>query len=301
MIKKAQENDIRGLQELYAKTYSPQFVAHYFTSVFKPFNTYVIKDNTAIVSTLAVHRHPVWLNGKKINVSYLNFLFTAYEYRSLNYTETMISEVMEEMIYNDLLTFISCADAQPFISWDFHNIYQRKSYLLSRNQLPVYSQFGITADVPIGELTNLYQHFMCYFDGYRHRDKDYYQNKLQEISATGRKLIGCFNRQNDLEGYLIYDPKTDPLEIKEIIYLNSGALLKLLSYVLNQARVIKFTLSAGENLARIIPTAIYNTNDQLMVRMNDLELFNRLYGSDIKSVSEAFRMSGKPVNFNEEY
>ena len=301
MIKKAQEIDVEIIKGMYAKLYSPQFVSFYFENVFKPLNTYLIKDQDKIVSTLAINRHGLWLNDKKINVSYISSLYTLPEYRNSALFDVLIKEVIEEMTYNDLITIIQSKNLESSEKYGFKLIYQQKNYLLSRSQIPVYPSTGIVNITNIDDLANLYLQFTYYFDGYFHRDKDYYHLKLKWLNGCAYKLIGYNNQQGQLEGYLIYDPRSNPLVVKEIIYLNSIAFLKLISYVLNISENIILSLSNNENILKLIPTAVYNKKDYILARLNDVELFNRLYNSNVKNINEAFELSGKPLFLNEEY
>jgi len=301
MIKKAQEIDIEIIKEMYAKLYSPQFVSFYFDNVFKPLNTYVIKDQGKIVSTLAVNRHGLWLKGKKINASYISALYTLPEYRNSALFDVLIKEVIEEMSYNDLITIVQSKSLESYAKYDFRSVFQQKNYLLSRAQIPLYPSTGIVNITNIDDLAQLYHQFTYYFDGYFHRDKDYYQLKLKWLNDCGYKLIGYTNQHGQLEGYLIYDPSCNPLVVKEIIYLNSIAFLKLLSYALNISENLIISLSNNENILKLVPTAIYNKKDYVSARLNDIELFNRLYNSNIKNINEAFALSGKPLFLNEDY
>ena len=301
MIKKAQDIDIEIIKGMYAKLYNPKFASFYFENIYKPLNTYLIKDEDKIVSTLAVNRHSLWLNNKKINVSYISSFYTLAEYHSSTYSDVLIKEVIEEMTYNDLITIIQNKNVESYEKYGFKIIYQQKNYLLSRKQIPIYPSAGITNITNIDELADLYQKFTYYFDGYFHRDKDYYRLKLKWLNDCAYKLIGYNNQYGQLEGYLIYDLASEPLVVKEIIYLNSIAFLKLISYVLNISENIILSLSNNENILKLIPTAVYNKKDYILARINDIALFNRLYNSNVKNINEAFELSGKPLFINEDY
>jgi len=94
---------------------------------------------------------------------------------------------------------------------------------------------------------------------------------------------------------MIYDMSVYPLVIKELIYLDSVSLLKLLNYALNMKDQIQFSLSESIQLDRILPHITYQKEEYLWGKITDIELFNRLYNIDIKTSEEAFSLNYKPL------
>jgi predicted acetyltransferase len=299
MIKRALESDTEKLKEIYDRLYEPGYVSFYFEHVYKPFNTYVIKQRNEIVATVSVNRHGTMINGKKLNVSYLTGFYVNNDVDSQELYKTMLAEVIEEMTYNDLITIIKAEDKDYYEGLGFEAVYQRKNYRITRDQLPFYSATGIIDGLSNIDMKEVYHNFTLHFDGYCHRDLDYYDLKQAWIDSCDYTLIGYVNKENTPEGYMILDERKSPVLIKEIVYLNSIALIKLLNRALSIRGAIKLSLPKELNIDRLIPQSTYEIEDHVYARINDIELFNRLYNTVISDVKQVFKLSKKPLYINE--
>lgn len=299
MIKRALESDADKLKEIYDRLYDPGYVSFYFEHVYKPFNTYVVKQKNEIVASVSVNRHGTMINGKKLNVSYLTGLYISNDVDSQDLYKTMLAEVVEEMTYNDLITIIKAEDIDYYEDLGFEAIYQRKNYRITRDQLPFYSDIGIVDQLSSIDMKEVYHHFTQHFDGYFHRDIDYYDLKQAWIDNSDYTLIGYVNKENIPEGYMILDERKSTVIIKEIVYLNSVAFVKLLNRALSIRGAIKLSLPKELNMDKIIPQLAYEIEDHVYARINDIELFNRLYNTEINDVKQVFKLSKKPLFINE--
>ncbi len=301
MIKKAQTSDIEQLTRIYSGFYEPKYVSFFFEHVFKPFNTYVIKNEQQILATVTVNRHPVMIADKKINVSFLSNLYISNDAKTDGLGRIMLDEVMEEMSYNDLLTMIFTKDIGNYINYGFKPIYRQRHYSFTREHIPIYSDIGITNEVNVQQLKQLYQQFTSYFDGYYHRDKDYYTTKKQLINVLEYKLVAYQDDDGKITGYMIYERLSNKIVVKELIYLNSVAFIKLLNHVLHLSPLVDFTLPNGINVNRIIPSAQYEIMENISVRLNDKPLFERLFNTKITMIDDVFDQAQKPLFINEDY
>ena len=102
-----------------------------------------------------------------------------------------------------------------------------------------------------------------------------------------------------IQGYatLLLDKQT--IKIEECIYLNSVALYKLLNVALQQRHTAYLHVSANEDLSILLKGAKASRYGFTMARINDYELFNRLYGSKVNNVIDAFKLGNKPLYMNE--
>lgn len=299
MIKRALESDTDKLKEIYDRLYEPGYVSFYFEHVYKPFNTYVIKQRNEIVASVSVNRHATMINGKKLNVSYLTGLYISNDIDSQDLYKTMLTEVIEEMTYNDLITIIKAEDKDYYEGLGFEAIYQRKDYRITRDQLPFYSEIGISDQFSNSEMKEVYSNFTQHFNGYFHRGLDYYDLKQAWIDSGDFTLIGYANKENTLEGYMILDERKSTVLIKEIVYLNSVAFVKLLNRALSIRGAIRLSLPKELNMDKIIPNLAYEIEDYVYARINDIELFNRLYNTEISDIKQVFKLSKKPLYINE--
>ena len=88
--------------------------------------------------------------------------------------------------------------------------------------------------------------------------------------------------------------------MRECIYLNSVALFKLLNLALQLKPEDYPAYHAGRASGKIIKDVnMAGLWLHRMARINDYDLFNRLYGSAVTSPKEAFALSGKPLFMHE--
>ncbi|MDD4642430.1 MAG: hypothetical protein PHG99_02870 [Erysipelotrichaceae bacterium] len=298
MIKKAQDKDIDQLKKIYDECYGVEFRTFYFDHVFKPFNTYVIaNEDDEIIFTISVNRHPVWIADKKLNISYLTGLYV----KDHLILKKALSEVIDEMEHNDLLTFIDHKDHDHFKEFGFDVSYQMIIYTLERSQISMYSNKGISDKATVLELRNIYQKFTNYFNGYQHRDSDHYQMMMKWLDASHHRLLTYRNDNDDLEGYIVYYDNIDKIIIKDFIYLNSIAFIKLLDQSLQLRGISEFSLPKQLDISKILPNITGKMIDTINVRLNDRDLFNRLYNTNILNINEVMALSKKPLFFNESY
>ena len=89
--------------------------------------------------------------------------------------------------------------------------------------------------------------------------------------------------------------------VDEIVYMDTIALVKLLNYALLERHYITLSVSDSEDLLKIFPNAKVSPTIFAGMRINDYDLFNRLYNCDVSSVAQAIAF-GNPrmhclVNF----
>lgn len=302
MITKALASDTREIYQMWKTMFAFDdggSIDHYFKYHYHPENCYLIRQGNDIASSLSVHPHTINLNGVKIRASLISGVVTAFNYRQQGMMTKLMTEVLEELETQELVTLIQAYQPSIYEKFGFEMVYFRKKYHFTRNQISVYNTKGIGKEYEAEELAKLYQEFTAHFDGYYIRDVDYYQQYVSGIEAEKGKIIVYRDKTHKLSGYMIYYPDGDKIRIDEIIYQGSVALLKLINYALELSSVVSVTVSQAENLGKIIPTAIEEPVEFMMARVNDYSLFNRLYNSNAHTVKEAFGLNKKPLYIHE--
>jgi len=304
MIQKAIAEDKEKVYYLWKSVFSFDdggSIDYYFKNLYKDNNCYVIKNPEGIISTLCYNKHSLLLNGKRIKASFICGVVTAYAYRHQGYMNTLMKEVLEELECQELVTLIQAYNPKLYLRFGFEMVYFRKEYHLFSKQVKRCSLVGIEKIFSDEELVKLYREFMVYFDGYYMRDTSYYQNYRDELQAEGGKMIAYRNEEGILEGYMVYYLERDEIKIEEIQYLNSLAFLKLLNYAFDMRNEIRLSVSKDEAIELMIPDVHFQQKGFMMARINDYELFNRLYDVNVSNVIEAFALSGKPLYIRESW
>jgi hypothetical protein len=73
----------------------------------------------------------------------------------------------------------------------------------------------------------------------------------------------------------------------------------LCNAALQEKKVIHLLVSQAEDLSKVFPNAKCKNFGSTMVRLNDAELFSKLFNRNVTTVEEAFAISQKPLNLNE--
>ena len=134
---------------------------------------------------------------------------------------------------------------------------------------------------------------------YRKRTKEDFDHLQEECNAEGGKLIAYYDQNKQIQGYASLYQTAQGIEVRECIYLNSVALFKLLNLALQLKPEIILHTTQDEHLEKIIQGLTWQDYGFTMARINDYDLFNRLYGSAVTSPKEAFALSGKPLFMHE--
>ena len=88
------------------------------------------------------------------------------------------------------------------------------------------------------------------------------------------------------------------LTLQEIVYLDSRSLMKILNHCLQLRFEVVVEVSEAEQLEKLFSKAEVKHKGNLMVRVNQKDLFQRLYGFKHQSVQQAME-TDKPLWYNE--
>ena len=75
--------------------------------------------------------------------------------------------------------------------------------------------------------------------------------------------------------------------------------MKLVNAALQDRADVHLVVSEAEKLDVLFPDCEVRIYDSMMVRLNDPELFSRLFGKKVYSAKEAFALSARPLNLSE--
>ena len=88
------------------------------------------------------------------------------------------------------------------------------------------------------------------------------------------------------------------LTLQEIVYLDSRSLMKILNHCLQLRFEAVVEVSEAEQLEKLFTKAEVKHKGNLMVRVNQKDLFQRLYGFKHQTVQQAME-TDKPLWYNE--
>ncbi|MBR2811115.1 MAG: GNAT family N-acetyltransferase [Solobacterium sp.] len=277
----------------------PRYIDYYFKNQYDPDNCYVNLVNNHIVSILVRNTHALMFNERALRVSMLIGIATLPQYRKQGHMRDLMEVVLDACEHTELITLLRTEMPKLYEPLGFRTIYRRQRITLERKDVKRIAPFGCAYDPQPLELLKVYSNFIKRFNGFYARDLAYFVNYKKEITARGGKIVAYYNGKNQIMGYAVMVPEGNELKVEEMIYLDSTSLIKLLNAALSERLVVQLHLSAAEDLSRAFPEAKIVKYDSVMARLNDRDLFAKLYGVRCETVEQAFALSERPLNLNE--
>ncbi|NLA79030.1 MAG: GNAT family N-acetyltransferase [Erysipelothrix sp.] len=270
----------------------------FFANYYDKGETYVIKTDNHIVSSVCVFEHPIHLMDKVIQVSYLVGIYTIEKYQNQGYMRKLLDGVLHINDANTLMSILMAYNPELYQSFKFEPFIDHQVVQLSKSMVPAVSTMNITYQVDSVQLLENYKRFMRYFDGYKVRTVHDFDVIKKDLQAQNGKLVG-YVKDDELLGYMMYVIHDYYVEILEIVYFDVDMLMRLLYFAANINQNIKVHISTQENWKNLFPRATIETQTFIYGRINDISLFNDLYELNIQGVNDLFRLVKKPLFFNE--
>lgn len=269
-------------------------IDYYFNTYYDPTECYLLKEGESILSSLHVHRHTMVLHGKRISASYIVGVLTPMEYRRKGYMKHLMDEVLDMLSHQDLVTVLQGYNPELYEPFGFEKIYRRKKIMVDNTMIPVLSSQGISYTVDPKEFQSFYREFTKHFTGYFLREQGYYEKRFGELKAEGGKVL-VLKEDGVVKGYCMFSIQPKSIDIDEILYVDALSCLKMISTLLNGKEKVFLHVSEHEELTRILPGSSANLEEYMSVRINDFDLFNKLYDTRVSSARQAMALSGKPL------
>ena len=300
MIRRGKDEDKRAIFELYTKSGVPNLESQdeYFVNAFIPENVLVNDINGFVVASIQTNYHPMMLHDSRLSAA---VVFGQFYDRSkgIKYFDALKEEVFEQQKYKTLVTIVPTKNPVEYERYGFEPVYKQRLYTIARSDLKNSSFLGVNKNFKVKDLVSVYSAFIKNFNGYFLRDYNYYMNLIDILQIKRYNLVVFYDDAGDCKGYMIYYIESSKIVIKEIIYLDGLALTRLLCYALRRKRSVQVFVSENENLSKAYPSVSYKLVNNYVVRINDYELFNKLYGSNVTTSSEGFNLLNKALYIND--
>lgn len=304
MIKESSVLDKQKVLDLWKQSYPTQdeeYLKFYFEHVYDDGIGILKEQDDRIVSSLEMNYHTIQFAGKQLKASYILGVSTLPDYRRRGHMLSLMESALDEARHNCLITIIKAFNPKVYDHFGFEVAYYRKAYTIHRDMLHTVSSAHVSNSATPKELLAIYRKFILRFDGCYIRDEHYYETLLKELLLEQKKLCVYRNSHNEVMGYIIYQKKKQDIIIQEAIYVESVVLKRLLKKALGMEKEVTVMVSMCERLEKIFPMAIPKKQPYMMARINNYELFNKLYNVKVKNVKEAFAILKKPLWCHEYY
>ncbi len=287
MIHLPDKDDIPFIRDQWIRHYGEAYTASHFDECLKEGDIYVLEEEGAIKASAASFCFPIVYRGKLLKTSFL--------LRPLSDEEEAIRKLEMAMIDMKSHTELMTLSDHGIEGFD----------LLSRRTLSVFErgpergEDEITKDIPEEEMLKCYGSYMRYFDLYRLYSLKDMKEKKEREKAEGYQLISTM-ADKEYRGYCFYKEEEEKICVREMVYLDSFSLLSLLGYLFERGKPVEADTCEIETW-NFLPEHAVKEGRKIYGKINDIELFNKLYMCSVHSTSEAFSLSGKCHNFTEVY
>lgn len=296
-----EKQDVYDLWRFCYPTQNEEYLKFYFEHLYDTGISITQEQDNHVVSSLQMNYHTLSFHGRYLKCSYLLGASTLPDYRRRGHMRTLMNSLLDEAEHNCLITFIRAFHPKMYDSFGFEVIYTRKAYTIAREELIKMTTSHVFTQVQAKELVDVYQRFTMRFDGFYVRDVAYYELLLSELRLKQKELLVYRDNHGTVNGYIIYQMKKNEVLVQEAVYLNSTVLKRLLKKAIGNHTEITVMVSACECLEKIFPLAIPKKQPYMMARINNYELFNKLYNTKVKQVQDAFKLLKKPLWLHEYY
>lgn len=265
----------------------------YFQNQFEYHNVVVNEVNGQIKASLQLDYQPIMLKDRKLMCSIITGQF--YDGRNGNYFGELLDDVMKQLQATTLISAVFANKTDRYQKLGFEQLYSRRVYTIKRSQLKNVADSGISRKFSLKELSELYERFTSHFDGYMIRNSQYWSRLLDYYTFLNWFAVIYRDEKGHPQGYMIYHIDNDILTVEEIVYTSGLALMRLLSYATRNKPQIYVKVSQYEDLSIAVAGAKFKVENNAEVRINDRELYERLYNESCDSTATALLSSSKPL------
>ncbi len=302
MINYAKVNQTKQIQEMWKQCFPQESLKYnefFFKNKYFPENTLVFSENGEVQASLQRYPHEIMMHERILKTSMIVGVATLPQHQGQGKMKALMDVVLDHVEHQELVTLIQAYEPELYEKYGFEMVYYHRSWKIHRNQVKKISNKGCSYDVQSSQMLKLYANFVKHFNGFYIRDEAYFDLLRKEVEAQNGKIIAYYNEDGLLEAYGTLLPKREEVVLEECIYMNSLALTKLVNLALQHRAIVSLKTSTGEDLGVLFPEAEVKESGFMMAKVNDFDLFNRLYGTSATTTKEAFEMGKKSLYINE--
>lgn len=203
--------------------------------------------------------------------------------------DELVRAVNDYREHTELLSFSKIAD-YTLIELGYTNVYPKVSYTFDKYKFKPVETFGVREVSDVSEALDAYGKMMANFDGYVFRDSSWF-------TAQAKKDRAMFRISKD--AYFTLRLVGETAFIDELVYSFLEEVDIAIAYALKYANQVIVTVSAYEKLELHYSEVHMGPETYTLGRINDINHFNRLYGTKYKDIKKALAMSGRAVRLDD--
>jgi len=270
------------------------YTDYYFQHLYPQAKTYVLADDQdEMVSCLNVHPKELVFNGERFRASMIVGIITLPKHQHKGYMHQLLNGVLKILSATELFTLIQAYEDGIYAPFGFEDAYFRRQFILDQKYLPVMSAEGVSTVEDPQAMKHLYYAFSAHFSGTVLRSVDDFKSLIEEAKAQKGRVLS-YTADNALRSYALVYPHASHIEIDELVYTDTKALMTLLSALGNSNPHLLLKVSLAEDLSKLLPNAPMEIKNYTALRINDLGLFNEHFKLNVKSTKEALHAFKAP-------
>lgn len=303
MIERCESKDTLAIREVFRLcniSDNNRYLDYYFRRVYDPNLCLKITDEKQeIVATLTRIKREMMLYGVVIQASLISNVCVLPNMQGRGYTKQMMDVCIDDIEHQELITLLEADDPKDYEEFGFKPIYYKRLYKLTRNDIKRTSSDGCMFNPSVNDMFKAYSTFVRKFNGFYIRNYEDFTKYVELIHSQGGKVCAYYDELGLIQGYAVMVMDGTKAIIKEIVYSNSLCIYKLLNMTLGQRDIILLNTSFNEDFSALLNGVKSYKYVYMLARLNDADLFNRLYGSNVSTIEEAMSLSNKPLFITE--
>lgn len=266
-------------------------IDYFFSELYNADDFLIYKEDDVVLCCMKAFSENLYLKGYKVEVVVIDNLIISGNC-PLAIKDKFIEGCLEYFSKAKLFTITS----RPFIeNQGFEDVFKHKRYRIYRRDLFNVDGYSISDRFDVYDIYLCYHRFVRHFDSYLDKDLAYFEAKLKRLEQENYEIYVSRNSQNDIVGYIVYNYIDGELEVVKVIYEDTLALLTLLNQAMGMNDHIYVHVSLNENLEKVFGNIHYELKKDVLIRINDLDLFRRLYRVSSKSLTEFLDKNHRPL------
>lgn len=288
-----QQEDKQLIFSLYntATDLDSRSIDYFFSEHYDPAHFLIVKQADVVLCCMKVREESIFLKGYHVEVMLIEQLVVSGNCpRSVK--NEFIDACLAQFEKRKLFTVLTDSLIK---NRSFENIFRHKRYKLQRPALFNVDGYSISDRFEAHELLSAYDSFAKHFDSFMHKDLAYFEEKIKRLRNDNVEIFVSRDAHHDIVGYIVYNYIDGELEVLTVIYKDTLALLTLLNQAMGMNSHIYVNVSLNENLQKIFGSIHYDIIEDVFIRVNDVELFQRLYRTKCNSLTEFLDKNQRPL------
>lgn len=303
MVNYAKQKDLLEIKKIWDTCFNEDdygYNNYYFNYQFNPEETLVISEDDRIVSIGTRRNHIYMLNERPIKSSFIFGIATLERYRNKGYMKQILNMHLDHAVHQELFTFIKAYKEDAYSKFGFVPIYYNYRYMLYKSDLKYYDMSDTRHGAKSKDLFEIYSNNMKKFNGFMIRDEKYFDDLITSVRYQNGDVITTYDANGKIKGYAVFYRRQNYVVITEIMYIDVPSLIRLLTSAISIRGKVELHTTVYENIQSLFENVTPVKYPSVYVRINDYELFNKVFNLNVDNVKDAFNAFGKPLYLNED-